>query len=230
MAIMNDFITFKPNPPPTQSNATVYVVDDDPDLRRALSHLGKTVGLCVECFESANAFLDQLDVDRPSCLVLDVRLPEMNGMELQQELCARHIQIPIIMMSGYSEARTAVKAMHRGAVTYLEKPFGFDEMLGQIQNALRLDADHRDLYKQVSEFNELLSSLSAREHQVLCLLADGATTQGIANQLLISPKTVDSHRWKILEKLHVDSVVKLACNVLAHRHNCESVGLEAAAS
>lgn len=221
---MKESLPLKGTASPSECNPIVYVVDDDPDLRTALSQLGETIGLGVQCFECAGRFLAELDTTRPSCLVLDVRLPEMTGIELQQELNTRHVRIPIIMMSGYSEARTAVTAMKQGAITYLEKPFGLDEMLGQIQLALRLDSDQRNLNQCVDSFEAKLDTLSSREAEILEHLVDGATTQEIALRLEISPKTVDSHRWKIFEKLGVDSVVKLACRVLKHRENRARLG------
>lgn len=197
----------------------VYIVDDDANIRDSLSQLVETVGLTACPFGSAKAFLNALDPNESSCLLVDVRLPEMNGVDLHQELITRNVVLPVLMMSGYSEAKTAVTALKQGAITYIEKPFGYDEVLTQIQNAIRLARNRRVVRDRVAEFESRLKMLSARESEIVEQLIGGSTTQQIGHQLNISPKTVDSHRWKILEKLDVDNVVTLTAAVLNHRHH-----------
>ncbi len=189
--------------------ATVFVVDDDEDGREYIRWLIESVGLAVQTFASARAFLDAYDPDQPGCVVLDVRMPEMSGPELQKKLLARRIEIPTIIVSAFGSVAVAVDAMKHGAVDFIEKPFSDQAMLDRIQQAIEKDRRQRRRQAQHAKAAARIEVLTAREREVMDLVVDGRATKQIAVDLGISPKTVEAHRAHIMRKMAADSIAEL---------------------
>jgi len=197
---------------------TVFVVDDDQAVRKSVEMLVGTVGLPVKAFDSAQHFLDAYDPSMPGCLVLDVRMKGMNGLDLQQHLRSRGVSIPIIIVTGYGDVPLAVRALKQGAVEFIEKPYPRRALLEHIQRALELDAQQRSEESRVAAVQARLQRLTARERQVLELVAAGKFSKEVAAELKISKKTVDVHRARVMQKLEVDSVAELVGLVMtAHQ-------------
>lgn len=196
--------------------ATVFIVDDEPVARRTVSLLARSVGLAAESYPSAQEFLAAYDPQKRGCLTLDLRMPGMTGMQLQQELASRGIEIPIIFLTAHGEVPSATAAMRAGAVDFIPKPFSSEVLLERIHEAIAIDArQHRDREHQ-NQLELRISTLTDREHEVMQLLAVGDSTKVIAKRLGISSKTVDNHRAKILEKMGVDNPTQLAHLVANH--------------
>jgi two-component system, LuxR family, response regulator FixJ len=193
----------------TSTNPTVFVVDDEPGMRKSLDRLLRSAGLQAECFGNAETFLREYDPCRPGCLILDVCMDHMTGLELQKELNARRILLPTIVISGYADVPNVVKAVKGGAVDFLEKPFNDELLLERVQQAIRLDQRQRMEAVRASATEARMRSLTPRETQVMELLVAGRRTKQIAHDLSISPKTADIHRAHVLEKMKVDTVVDL---------------------
>ena len=188
---------------------TVYIVDDDAGVRKSLRWLIETLGVPVKTFESAANFLDVCDARMPGCLVLDVVMPGMTGLELQEELRRRGAEIPIIMLTGYADVPTAVRSLKNGAVEFLEKPFDDDVLLQQVQRALALDARRRKERGECDDVFERMTRLTPREHEVLDLVVEGLSSKEIAARISVSFKTVEAHRAKIMTKIEAASVADL---------------------
>lgn len=188
---------------------TVFVVDDDPAMRDSLCWLLQSVELHVETYPSADAFLAAYDAGRPGCLVLDVRMPGMSGLNLQDELRARHIRLPIIMLSGHAEVPTAVRALKAGAIDFMEKPFSDELLLDRIRQAIDLDREQRDAEAQRAAVAERYALLTPREREVMELVTAGKANKVIAAELGLSPKTVEVHRAAVMDKMRADSVADL---------------------
>jgi two-component system, LuxR family, response regulator FixJ len=190
--------------------STVFVVDDDPEVRRSLSLLARSVHLNVETFASAQQFLDSYDPSRSGCLVVDVRMPGMSGLELQKQLTFRKISLAVILITAHGEIPMAIEAMRSGALDFIQKPYSRHAILERIHEAIRVGADRHRSQLVDHEFNDRAAKLSARECEVMHLLAAGDSTKVIASRLGISPKTVDNHRIKVFEKMRVDNAAQLA--------------------
>lgn len=189
--------------------ATVFVVDDDEAMRESLLWLLKSVGLPAVGHPSAEAFLAALDPDRPGCLVLDVRMPGMSGLELQERLVAMGAALPVIIITGHGDIPMAVRAMKAGAVDFLEKPFNNQQLLERITAALRSgDAAHAERRRR-DALRERLASLSPRERAVALLVAAGKQNKVIAFDLGISQKTVEIHRHNAMEKMRAAGAAEL---------------------
>lgn len=182
-------------------NRTIYVVDDDEAMRDALGALLRAVGLPVQAFHSAQEFLDNFEPERAGCVLLDVRMPGMSGLDLQRHLGERHQYIPILLISGHADVPMAVEAMKRGAVDFIEKPIQGDVLLDRVRNCLLQDADRRRTQAEAAAIRTRLETLTAREREVADLIAEGLPNKKIASQLGISVKTLDVHRSHILSKL-----------------------------
>ena len=192
------------------SDATVFIVDDDQAVARSLRWLIETVRLKVETFASAQAFLDGYDAAKPGCLVLDVRMPGMSGLELQERLAARRIhQVPIIFITGHGDVQMAVRAVQAGAFDFVEKPFNDQDLLDRIQRAIVFDAEQRAREGQRAQLRALFASLTPREREVLDLVVEGLSNKAVANSLGLSAKTVEVHRAKVMEKMHARSLSDL---------------------
>lgn len=188
----------------------VFIIDDDPAVRDALVTLVESVGLTAECFATADDFLSSYSNETPGCLITDICLPGMDGIQLQQVLQERKINLPLIAMSAHGDIAMAVKMVRRNAIDFIEKPFRNHVMLQRIHEALEIDRQQRLLHAKDDKLRSSLSLLTPRERQALPLLLDGKSNKIIARELALSPRTVESHRASILKKMDVDSVTALA--------------------
>lgn len=198
----------------TASSAIVYIVDDDKELRTSLAWLLETVSVHAECFAGAREFLAAYDPKRPACLVLDVRMPETGGFQLQEILNERGATLPIIFVSAHGDIPMSVKALQNGAIDFVEKPYNPQQMLEKIQGALKRAVQLHDGAEQREKIRAKLDKLTAREQEILRRVLDGKASKVIGDELHISVKTVDVHRSKIREKLGVVSTATLVREVL----------------
>jgi FixJ family two-component response regulator len=188
---------------------TVFVVDDDASVRHALSSLLRSVDLEVETFGSAAEFLRARLPDAPSCLVLDVRLPGLSGLDFQSELARNGIHIPIIFVTGHGDIPMSVKAMKAGAVEFLTKPFRDQDMLDAIQVALERDRHRREEDGKISQLRALFESLTSREQEVISLVTAGLMNKQIAAEMGVSVITVKVHRGNVMRKMGAKSLTDL---------------------
>ncbi|NUO84927.1 MAG: response regulator transcription factor [Cupriavidus sp.] len=198
----------------TACSAIAYIVDDDKELRTSLAWLLETVSVQAECFASAREFLAAYDPKRPACLVLDVRMPETGGFQLQEILNQRGATLPIIFVSAHGDIPMSVKALQKGAIDFVEKPYNPQQMLEKIQDALKRAVQLHDGAEQHKKIRAKLDKLTAREREILRRVLDGMSSRIIADELHISVKTVDVHRTKIREKLGVVSTAALVREVM----------------
>jgi RNA polymerase sigma factor (sigma-70 family) len=187
----------------------VFVVDDDPSVRSSLKFLMSSVGLQVESFDSADALLERKLPDAPSCLVLDVRLRGLSGLDFQRELAARNCHMPIIFITGHGDIPMSVRAMKAGAVEFLTKPFRDQDLLDAVRIALEKDRGRRERKKEVSDLKERFNSLTPREQKVISMVVSGMLNKQIADQLGTAENTVKVHRSRAMEKMHAQSVAEL---------------------
>ncbi|HHB12771.1 MAG TPA: response regulator transcription factor [Chromatiales bacterium] len=187
----------------------VHVVDDDPGVRRALSLLLESNGLDVHGHDSAEAFLASYDPARPGCLVLDVRMPTMSGLELQHELKRREITIPIIFLTGHGDVPMAAQAFRAGAVDFLEKPFEAEQLLARIDDAVKRDLRNREKAIQKRQARACYERLTPREREVMALVVEGKSNKEIARLLDVSHRTIDVHRARVMEKMRVRTLPQL---------------------
>ena len=188
---------------------TVFVVDDDPSVRRAIKRLVGSVGLEVELFESAQEFLRSKRADAPSCLVLDIRLPGISGLDFQRELAQANIHIPIIFITAHGDIPMTVRAMKAGAVEFLTKPFRDQDLLDAIQIALERDRARRQQEAEIATLRERFESLTPREREVLPLVVSGMLNKQIAAEIGTSETTVKVHRGQLMRKMGADSLADL---------------------
>lgn len=196
---------------------TVFIVDDDPAMRTSLRWLIESVGLHVETYPSAADFLANYDPVRPGCLVLDVRMPGMSGLELQEKLATRHAPVPIIVITGHGDVAMAVRAMKTGAVDFIEKPFNDQVLLDRIQQSLDKDAETRLGNVEREIVAARIALLTPREQEVMEHVVAGQLNKQVAANLNISIKTVEVHRAKIMEKMQASTLSKLVEMVLLHK-------------
>lgn len=192
-----------------QLEPTVFIVDDDPAIRKSLRWLIESVGLKVQTYELANEFLESYVPDAPGCLVLDVRIPGMSGLELQERLRERGYDIPVVIVSGYGDVPMAVRAMKAGAVDFLEKPVSDQVLLDYIQKGIERDIKNKQDLVQNKELIERKNTLTRREREVMGYVVSGQSSREIAEHLNVSFKTVEAHRAKIMKKMKAKSVPKL---------------------
>jgi len=192
-----------------KADQLVFVVDDDPSMRTAIKELIEAVGLSCQTFESGQEFLETKLPDVPSCLVLDVRLPGLSGLNLQRELAERQIQIPIIFITGHGDIPMSVQAMKAGAMEFLTKPFRDQDLLDAIEQATERDRIERRQRTEMGELVERSKSLTQREHEVLRLVVAGLLNKQIASELGISEKTVNVHRSQVMQKMQAESLAGL---------------------
>jgi len=201
---------FRNDPKSAAGASTLFVVDDDDDIRQAICRLAQAEGLFAQEFGSAVQFLDRYDPYKPGCMVLDVRMPGMSGLELQKELGALGSCLPIIFVSAHGDIPLAMQAMRDGAVDFLTKPFDASALLTRVHEAMALDLDHRYKYAMAAEVRVRWNTLTKRECEISLLLATGQTTKHIALHLSISAKTVDNHQTRIFAKMDVENPTQLA--------------------
>jgi FixJ family two-component response regulator len=193
----------------TEPHSIVFVVDDDASLREALSRLIRSVGLQVELFASAQEFLQRKQSDVPGCLILDVRLPGISGLEFQRKLAEAKILIPIIFITGHGDIQMSVRAMKAGAVEFLTKPFRHQDLLDAIQLALERDGVRRRREAEIATLQRRFDGLTAREREVLPLVVSGIPNKQIATEIGTSETTVKVHRSQLMRKMGADSLPDL---------------------
>ena len=194
--------------------ATVFVVDDDDAVRTSLRLLLKSVGLPVETYGSAQEFLDAFDADRAGCLVLDIRMPGMSGLELQQKLNEMHAIVPIVFITGHGDVPMAVEAMQHGAVDFIQKPFRDQDLIDRINQALERDKENRAGLKERDAIRRRMEQLTPREREVLDLVTQGKANKVIAGDLNVSQRTVEIHRARVMEKMGASSLAHLVRMVI----------------
>jgi two-component system, LuxR family, response regulator FixJ len=192
-----------------QLDQTVFVVDDDVNHGASIRQLMDTVSYDVELFTTGDEFLNRITTDDAGCVLIDVRLPGMSGIELQERLVKAEIVLPVIIMTAFGEIPIVVSAFQQGAIAFLEKPYSPSLLIDRVNAALRKDREDRANRTARTEVEKKLAPLTNRERQVLCQLIDGHTTKEIARNLDIGLTTVDFHRGNILQKMDVDGVTEL---------------------
>jgi FixJ family two-component response regulator len=193
---------------------TVIVVDDDDAVRTSLRLLLKSVGLPVETHGSAHEFLAAFDADRPGCLVLDIRMPGMSGLELQAKLDEEHAIVPIVFITGHGDVPMAVEAMQHGAVDFIQKPFRDQDLIDRINQALDKDKANRDALRERDAILRRMAQLTPREREVLDLVTVGKANKVIAGDLDVSQRTVEIHRARVMEKMGASSLAHLVRMVI----------------
>ncbi|MCU7799440.1 MAG: response regulator [gamma proteobacterium symbiont of Lucinoma myriamae] len=180
---------------------SVFIVDDDKQVRSALTLLMESVGLKAESFASAHDYLEQFDAAKPGCLILDVRMPGISGLDLQARLSAEVIHPPIIIITGHGDVPMAVRAVTAGAVDFIEKPFNNQSMLDNVHRAIELDAKQRGESSRLQDVEQRYNELTPREKEVLQFVIDGKRNKIIASEMHISQSTVEAHRSKVMDKM-----------------------------
>jgi two-component system response regulator FixJ len=192
-----------------QMTPTVFVVDDDEEVRNALKLLLESVGLPVICYASALDYLESFNEKLPGCLVVDIRMPGMSGLDMQEKLAERPIHPPVIIITGHGDVPMAVRAVQAGAVDFIEKPFRDQILLDSVHRAIEKDAERRGEASRKSEIREHLAHLTPREREVLDLVIGGMRNKNISEQLGITLSTVEAHRSRVMEKMQADSLSHL---------------------
>ena len=193
----------------SEDDPTVFVVDDDPSIQRGLKTLIRSVGLRVEVFGSAQDFLQSRRANGPGCLVLDVRLPGMSGLEFQKELVKANIQVPIIFITAHGDVPMSVRAMKAGALEFLTKPFRDQDLLDAIQTALERDRIRRQQEMEMAELWKRFRSLTSREQELMRLVLSGRLNKQIADEIGTSENTVKVHRSNMMRKMGAESLIDL---------------------
>jgi FixJ family two-component response regulator len=195
--------------PDKSASPVIYVVDDDDGMRRALDTLLSTVGYKTAVYSRPTEFLAHFKADAPGCLVLDIRMPDMSGLEVQQQLNRVGSMMPVIFITGHGDVPMAVQAMKEGAFEFIQKPFRDQDLLDRINHALKQDAENRSTVARRAEVQHRLQTLTPRERQVMDMVVDGAANKVIAIDLNLSERTVEIHRAKVMEKMGARSVAHL---------------------
>ncbi len=192
-----------------KSTPTVFVVDDDEEVRKGLKLLLESVGLPVICYASAADYLGGFDARQPGCLVVDIRMPGMSGLDMQEKLAEEPIHPPVIVITGHGDVPMAVRAVKAGAVDFIEKPFRDQILLDSVHRAIEMDAKQRGEASRLSDIRERLNLLTPREREVLNLVVIGRRNKNISEDLGITLSTVEAHRSRVMEKMEADSLSQL---------------------
>ena len=195
--------------PQNEQTPTVFIVDDDAAIRFAMQALMDSVNLNHEIFASADEFLEKITDQRPGCLVLDIRMPGLGGLELQEELIKRGNTVPIIFITGHGDVPMAVEAMQKGAVDFIQKPFRDQDLLDRIREALETDKERRSERELRASVATRLEKLTNREREVMDLVVTGKPNKVIAYELGVSQRTVEIHRARVMEKMEARSLADL---------------------
>jgi RNA polymerase sigma factor (sigma-70 family) len=193
----------------SEENSTVFIVDDDQAIRHAMEFLMRSVGLKYEIFHSADDFLTSFSDEKPGCLVLDIRMPGLGGLELQEKLIEMGSALPIIFITGHGDVPMAVEAMQKGAVDFIQKPFRDQDLLDRIGEALKTDQERRSKRQEHAEVQTRIDKLTKREREVLDLVVTGKPNKVIAYELGVSQRTVEIHRARVMEKMQARSLADL---------------------
>ena len=193
----------------TNQELTVFIIDDDQAVRDSLADLMDSVGIKVQTFANANDFLASYSTDCLGCLVLDIRMPGMSGLELQQELNRREALLPVILITGHGDIPMAVQAMRQGALDFLQKPFRDQELLDRVNHALKSCNKEHDSQQQTHSVKEHIHNLTPREHQVMQMIVEGKANKVIAIDLGLSQRTIEVHRKNVMQKLEARSLAEL---------------------
>jgi FixJ family two-component response regulator len=196
----------------TEERTTIFIIDDDPSARRGLSRLVRAAGMNVESYGSALEFLKRKHYDGYGCILLDVKMPGLDGLELQEELAKADYSLPIIFISGHADVPEAARAMKKGAVDFLTKPVDRDHLFKAINESLARDRENRRAHSDKAEVRERLSTLSPREYEVMTFVIAGMLNKQIAYELEIAEDTVKIHRGRMMRKMKADSVAELVRN------------------
>jgi two-component system, LuxR family, response regulator FixJ len=192
-----------------EQGPTVFIVDDDPAIRFAMQALMDSVHIPHEIYDSGDAFLESVGEGRPGCLVLDIRMPGLGGLELQEELLKRGSTLPIIFITGHGDVPMAVEAMQKGAVDFIQKPFRDQDLLDRIREAVKTDQERRQAQQLHAEVADRLARLTHREREVFDLVVTGKPNKVIAYELGVSQRTVEIHRARVMEKMQARSLADL---------------------
>ncbi|UCC99786.1 MAG: response regulator transcription factor [Phycisphaerales bacterium] len=193
----------------TDESPTVFIIDDDPSARKGLSRLVRTAGMRVEAYDSALEFLERKHYDGYGCILLDVKMPGLSGMELQEELGKADYSLPIIFVSGHGDVPTAAQAMKKGAVDFLTKPVDKDQLLEAINRSLAMDRENRKALSDKAKVCERLAALTPREYEIMTFVIAGMLNKQIAYELEIAEDTIKIHRGRMMRKMKVESVAEL---------------------
>ena len=196
-------------PQSRESDAIIAIVDDDPSVREGLSSLIRSAGLQVETFASAQEFLARPGAEAPSCLVLDLQLPGLSGLDLQKRMAEVGLEIPIVFLTGHGNIPASVQAMKAGAVEFLTKPFDEQDLLRAIQEAVERDRRTRQHHEEIRELQNRYESLTAREQEVMQQVVSGLLNKQVAAELNITEYTVKIHRGRVMRKMHAESLADL---------------------
>ncbi|VAW92306.1 Two-component nitrogen fixation transcriptional regulator FixJ [hydrothermal vent metagenome] len=202
-----------------KQTGTIYIVDDDPAVRDSLHWLIESLGYPVKTFETAQTFLDQYSPETEGCLILDVRLPGMSGLQLQKKLLENGSDLPVIIITGHGDIPMAVRALQIGALHFLEKPFRDQEILDHVQEALEVSQARKTTRIKKEAIQSLIETLTPREYQIMQDIVSGATNKSIGAKNDISVKTVEIHRMRVMHKMRADSLVDLVKMMLFINHD-----------
>ncbi len=195
--------------PALQRQFTFHVVDDDESMRSSLSRLFRATGHTVRTFESAQAYLAEASPEEPGCVVLDIRMPGMDGLTLQERMSNRGFNAPIVFVSAHGDIPASVRAMKRGAIDFLEKPFEEEDLLGAVDRAIVLDTELRERRSSSAKFRRGLEHLTSREYEVMTHVIAGRPNKMIAQELDVSEKTIKVHRGRVMKKMEARSLAEL---------------------
>lgn len=191
------------------NKATVFIIDDDQQVRSALSLLMESVGWHVKLFATAVSFLEQFDSDIPGCIITDIRMPMMSGLDLQIKLKEYRISPPVLMITGHGDIAMAVRAIKEGALDFIEKPFNNQYLLDRVHQAIEIDSDNRKAVLRVLKVSEKYNQLTDKEKQVFGWIIKGALSKQIAEEVFVTQSAVEARRSKIMEKMNADNISDL---------------------